>query len=199
MILTPYQEDTIKELFNIGMGHAAGALSDIINVHIELSIPSIRIAKFIDLESGNEHLGRGNYSSVRMNFKGFVNGTAALVFPPDSALKLIATVTEEKLETPDMDSLKTGVLTEIGNIIVSQILSAISNTFEERLEYSVPSYFDGPITKMMETSDSPLELAILIIDTTFQIKDLQITGDVVLFLKLGELASFVESVEKCLS
>ena len=90
------------------------------------------------------------------------------------------------------------ILTEIGNIIVSQILSAISNTFEERLEYSVPSYFDGPITKMMETSDSPLELAILIVDTTFQIKDLQITGDVVLFLKLGELASFVESVEKCL-
>ena len=198
MLLTPDQEDAIKELFNIGAGHAAGALSELTNSHIELTVPSIRVVKLADLESGTEILGKGVYSSVRMHFTGFMNGSAALVFPPDSALKLIATVTEDTSVTPDMDSLKAGVLTEIGNIIITQVLSVISNTFQKRLEYSVPSYFEGRLVNLIETSDPSAELVILIIDTKFTIKDLQIAGDVVLFFELGELDSFVELVEGCL-
>lgn len=198
MILTPDQEDTIKELFNIGAGHAAGALSELTHCHIELSIPSIQIVKFSDLKQGHERLGTGDYASVRMHFKGFMEGSAALVFPPESALKLIAAVSEDETATPDMDSLKSGVLTEIGNIIISQILSVISNTFQQRLEYSVPFYVEGPIAHMVEAHDSPEEMAIMIIDTMFNIKELKITGDVILFLKISELANFVETVESLL-
>lgn len=198
MILTPDQEDTIKELFNIGAGHAAGALNELTNCHIELFIPSIKIVKFSDLEQGNERLGTGDYASVRMHFKGFMEGSAALVFPPDSALKLIAAVSEDEKATPDMDSLKSGVLTEIGNIIISQILSAIGNTFQQRLEYSVPFYVEGPIINMIETHGSPEEMVIMIIDTMFNIKELKITGNVILFLKIDELTSFVEKVESLL-
>ncbi len=195
MILTPDQEDTIKELFNIGAGHAAGALSELTNAHIELFVPSLRIVKFIDLVNGNERLGLGKYSSVRMQFSGFLKGTMALVFPPESALKLIAIVTEDNLDTPDMDSLKAGVLTEIGNIIISQILGVISDTFHKRLHYSVPSYMESQITQLIESDEPQSEMVIIIIDTKFHIKDFKITGDIVLFLKLKELNSFIENLE----
>lgn len=199
MILTPDQEDAIKEFINIGAGHAAGALSELTESHVKLSIPAIKVVKLADLEKEDDSFTKEISSSVRINFKGFTDGTAALVFPPASTLKLVSLVSDEEFGTPDMDSVQAGILTEIGNIILNHILGAIGNIFQQHLEYNVANYVEGEIIKLIEPDDSTPDLVIMIIDTQFNLKDLEITGDVVIFFKLGSLTKFVEAVENVLS
>ena len=199
MILTPDQEDAIKEFINIGAGHAAGALSDLTETHVKLSIPAIKVLKLADLNKEDESITKEVSSSVRINFKGFSDGTAALVFPPASALKLVSLVSDEEFGTPDMDSVQAGILTEIGNIILNHILGAIGNIFQQHLEYNVANYVEGEIVNLIEPEDSVPDLVIMIIDTQFNLKELEITGDIVIFFKLGSLDKFIEAVENCLN
>jgi chemotaxis protein CheC len=199
MILNPEQEDAIKEFINIGAGHAAGALSDLTETHVKLSIPAIKVVKLADLKKEDESLSKDVASSVRINFKGFSDGTAALVFPPASALKLVSLVSDEEFGTPDMDSVQAGILTEIGNIILNHILGAIGNIFQQHLEYNVANYVEGKIINLIEPEDSVPDLVIMIIDTQFNLKELEITGDIVIFFKLGSLDKFIEAVESCLN
>jgi len=199
VILTPDQEDAIKEFINIGAGHAAGALSDLTETHVKLSIPAIKVLKLADLNKEDESITKEVSSSVRINFKGFSDGTAALVFPPASALKLVSLVSDEEFGTPDMDSVQAGILTEIGNIILNHILGAIGNIFQQHLEYNVANYVEGEIVNLIEPEDSVPDLVIMIIDTQFNLKELEITGDIVIFFKLGSLDKFIEAVENCLN
>ncbi|MFN2462113.1 MAG: chemotaxis protein CheC, partial [Candidatus Velthaea sp.] len=47
--LSDLQKDALKEVGNIGAGHAATALSQLLNTTVKLSEPSIDVIKFRDL------------------------------------------------------------------------------------------------------------------------------------------------------
>ncbi|WP_380081229.1 chemotaxis protein CheC [Kluyvera intermedia] len=41
--MSEIEADSLKEIFNIGVGHAAAAMSDIVNEEVRMSVPSVRI------------------------------------------------------------------------------------------------------------------------------------------------------------
>ena len=82
-------------------------------------------------ESGEEWL-----SMVSLNFSGGTDGVAMLAFPLESAAKLVSIVsivTERDLMSCDIDSLKEGALTEIGNIIMNGVMGSFANILKLRL------------------------------------------------------------------
>ena len=179
----------------MGMGYAMGSLSELTGSHINLTVPSIWAANISDLKKESSPFSRERFASVRMSFKGFLEGAAALAFPPESALKLVSALTRENLGTPDMDSVKTGVLTEVGNIIISNVLGTMGNFFEKRLEYSIPAYIEGWLLDLIADSDAEDEYVILVINTEFFSTDLEIKGDVIIFVKVKSLPSFLKAVD----
>src|SRR5512135_3103507 len=85
---TEYQLDALRELINIGVGRAAKVLSEMVNARIILQVPFIKLLTPENLRREMGHLGEGLLAAVRLGFKGPFSGTAALVFPSDSASKL---------------------------------------------------------------------------------------------------------------
>ena len=54
-----------------------------------------------------------------MTFQGGLDGCAFLVFPHTSAARLLSAVTGDDAGGDDMDSLRSGALTEVGNILIN--------------------------------------------------------------------------------
>jgi chemotaxis protein CheC len=130
------QQDALRELSNIGMGHAATALSTLVGRTILLRVPTISIADLSevpDLLGGAELLVVG----VILGLEGDARGNMLLVLPQESAERLLQVLLGP--ENADLESaLGESTLQEIGNILGSSYLNALGDMLKLKLYPSIP-------------------------------------------------------------
>ncbi|OHD07518.1 MAG: hypothetical protein A2086_05625 [Spirochaetes bacterium GWD1_27_9] len=198
MELTDFQLDIIKELVNIGVGKASSLLNEIVKHHILLKVP---VAKIISNENDMKDELKNydeNISSIRLKFKGGFSGSSILIFSSKNASKLIDIVTDDIAQNYDFDSIRIGVLTEIGNILINAIVGSISNILNKYIKYSIPFYNESKISNIYELVKISIanKSDIIFIRSTFIIKDLEIKGDIILIFELDSLKNLIEEIEK---
>lgn len=194
MKLNPEQLDFLKELINIGVGRAAGVLSEMVNSRISLQVPYIKLLSPAELKQEMEQLGNYRVAAVRLGFKGPFSGSAALVFPPDSASKLVSVLTNEESGSLDLDSVRIGTLSEIGNIVINGVMGSISNVLKQCINYSLPNYFEDNIINFLMTPKPDPNAIILLAHTRFIIEQLQIEGDIILIFEVGSLDALLSGI-----
>lgn len=106
MKLTVDHIDALKELINIGVGRAAGVLNQMVHSHILLRVPAVEVLTLRELRRNMAGLGAEPVAAVRLSFDGDFSGEAELVFPPDSASRLVSLLTNESMGTPDLDAVR---------------------------------------------------------------------------------------------
>lgn len=186
MKLTPNQLNTLQEVFNIGVGRSAGVLNEMIGSHICLQIPILKIMSPVEAkEEMLDRLGLNRLSMVRLTFSGTLSGNAQLLFPTDSASKLVALITDEDLDLPDLDTIKIGALTEVGNIVLSGIMGSMSNLLKQNFEYLLPNYIEDTVDHLLDIQSPDAQVRILLAQTRFDVENMPITGDIVVLFKLG--------------
>ncbi|MFW6357846.1 MAG: chemotaxis protein CheC [Chroococcales cyanobacterium] len=196
MKLTNDQLDALQELINIGVGRAASTLNQMVNAHIYLQVPFITVVPLLDVkEQLKARLNENPLSSVQLSFNGLFSGVAQLVFPTDSASTLVAILTGEELGTPELDSVKIGTLTEIGNIVINGVMGSISNILRQHLDYSLPLYVEADIDHLLTTENFDPDVAILFAQARFKIEQLHIMGDIILIFKVGSLDALLSVLE----
>ena len=138
--LGPRQLDGLREIANIGAGHAATALSQLVNDRVMVSVPEIQIVR---LEDVPELLGEADevISAVMMKMLGDVTGRTVQIFPAPTASALVAAVTgRQQLEFPDhFGELEQSALKEVSNIIVAAYINALAEFMGMMLIISVPA------------------------------------------------------------
>ena len=144
--ITPQFKDALKEIINVGVGRAAGMLNELLNNHIELEVPRVDVIPFSEVEREFCLMGSQSVSAVRLRFKGPITGVSSLVFPTDSAAKLVDILMGEESLSADLDSIKIGTLSEVGNIILNAVMAAFGNLLETRLIYTIPAYMEGSMS-----------------------------------------------------
>lgn len=128
--------DFLRELSNIGVGHAATALSQLIGRQVGMRVPKVTI---VDLSSVPELMGGSEkiVSGVYLQVLGDARGGILLIFPDESSkalLKLLLKGEEDPLSEMGMSTLK-----EVGNILASAYLSVLGNMLDITLIPSIPS------------------------------------------------------------
>ena len=118
--------DFLKELLNIGVGKGANILNVMLRSHVQLTVPSVLLIDIEDLEAELGHIIREQISVVDLGFHDDLAGAAKLIFPRESAKKLVNMVLEEEDEV-EFDSIKADTLTEIGNVVLNSVTGTISN------------------------------------------------------------------------
>jgi chemotaxis protein CheC len=192
MKLTPNQLNTLQEVFNIGVGRAAGVLNEMIGSHICLQIPVLKILSPLEAkEEMLDRLGLNRLSTVRLTFSGTLSGNAQLLFPTDSASKLVDLITDEDLDLPDLDTIKIGALTEVGNIVLSGIMGSMSNLLKQNFEYLLPNYLEDTVDHLLDIQCPDVQVKILLAQTRFDVEDMPITGDIVVLFKLGSFENLI--------
>ncbi len=135
--LSVVQLDVLKEISNIGMGHAATALSQIIGQTVRLRVPRVTI---IEISQVPEHLGGAEQLMVgiTMQVLGDARGSIMLLFPRDSAHFLLGRLLGHEDRSSNLCEEDVSALKEVGNILASAYLSALGNMLGKVLIPSVP-------------------------------------------------------------
>jgi chemotaxis protein CheC len=197
MNLSFEQLDALQEIVNIGVGRAAGVLNEMIDSHIRLQIPYVRILTPATLHQQLKQQVNGEkISAVGLRFTGSFAGVAQLVFPKESASLLVSMLTGEEIGTPDIDSMKIGTLSEVGNIVINGVMGAISNVLHQHLEYSLPKYEEGTVELLWEKQSLADDTVILLAQTRFTIEKLQIEGDIILIFNVGSFDALLKAIQK---
>ncbi|MHC1712556.1 MAG: chemotaxis protein CheC [Solidesulfovibrio sp.] len=76
------QLDILQELINIGVGRAAGMLNQLVNTHIQLQVPVLRVLTPAQLADMYASRSSSVFSAVQLSFAGEFTGISALIFPP---------------------------------------------------------------------------------------------------------------------
>ena len=98
--LKAIQLDALKEVANIGAGHAATALSQMIGGTIMISVPTINISRLEEIPPQVAEPDEP-VAAVLMHMLGDLTGRTMLVFPRSSALRLAESALEEALEAAE--------------------------------------------------------------------------------------------------
>lgn len=133
--------DILKEVGNIGAGHAATALSTLLNKKIDMKVPSVRVVSFdevMDLAGGADNV----VASVFLRIEGEAPGSMFFILPLQHAEKFIGQLIDEQSfsfsEQPEND-LAFSALQELGNILSGSYLSSLSDFTGLTLYPSVPA------------------------------------------------------------
>ncbi|UOF92893.1 chemotaxis protein CheC [Fodinisporobacter ferrooxydans] len=172
--LGEFQYDVIREIGNIGAGHAATALSEILHTEVDMFVPSVQLISFdqiADVLGGSEQLVVG----VFLRMSGDIPGNMFFLLQIESAKKLVrAFMNNAKIAPPedqdDFSEMELSALSEVGNILAGSYLSSLAEFTKKRMTPSVPAIaidMAGAILSagLMQLGEAG-EYA-LVVDTTF--------------------------------
>ncbi|MCX7973716.1 MAG: chemotaxis protein CheC, partial [Candidatus Aminicenantes bacterium] len=195
MELSEEQRDAISELINIGFSRAAASLSDLTGRRIILHAPRISIHKVSELEQVLEELAGKELASVHQIFSGNVSGDAVIMLDLDGARALVKLLSEE--DEKELTESGREVLMEVGNILLNACLGMFGNLLKVHVTFSVPRLNLESLNAMLETlqvSEEGICYALLVY-TTFNVKELAITGFLVIILGVVSLERLIQAVE----
>lgn len=157
--LDEIQLSAVKEISNIGLGHAAKALADMTGQVFHISVPSVDsmpVEKAVEILGDPESVALGVY----MPFDGDLEGHLALLFPWSSARKLLDLLMGSSPESPaDVSEIEASAMLEIGNILNGSFLNAISDMNNLRVLCTPPSVGVEMMISIVETIVLEAELA----------------------------------------
>ena len=138
--LTAMEIDTLREIGSIGTGNAATALSSMIGREVRITYPEVRIMGYneaIEWIGGPEAITAG----VLAGISGQLNGIMLSVQQLDFVNLVFGTMFEKSLgDYSELDELGSSALIEIGNIMISTFINALSGLADVKVELTVPSF-----------------------------------------------------------
>ena len=134
--LTDQQLDGLREVANIGAGHAATALSQMTGQRIMISVPRVNVAPLEDVPNQIAE-PEEPVAAVLMRMMGDLTGLTLLVFPQASALQVAGLMMHRP--ATQMGAMEQSAIKEAGNILGAAYMNALAEFMGMILVPSPPS------------------------------------------------------------
>lgn len=132
--------DTIREIGSIGTGNAATALSGLLNREVNITFPDVRIRGYneaIDWIGGPEAITAG----VLVRLDGELCGIMLSVQQTDFVNLVLQSMVGREIERyEDLTELDRSALVEVGNIMISTFINALSGLADITVKMTVPAF-----------------------------------------------------------
>jgi chemotaxis protein CheC len=171
--LTTVERDALREVANIGAGHAATALSQMTDRTIMISVPEVSVRA---LEDVPELFGPPDtvVAAVLMHMMGDLTGRTAVILPVSGARALCDLLLRKpRGTTVAFGPMEESSLKETGNILTSAYLTALSDFMGMMLVPSVPSLvtdYVGAVLTAAHLSFVPERETVFCVDTAFRVE-----------------------------
>jgi chemotaxis protein CheC len=150
--LKPVQLDALREVANIGAGHAATALSQMTGATIMISVPQINIARLEDVPP-QITTDEEPVAAVLMAMLGDLTGRTLLVFPRPTAIRLAELMLRRPAgSSAGLGELEQSAVKEAGNILSAAYMNALSDFMGMMLLPSPPSLAVDMATAVLTTA-----------------------------------------------
>lgn len=195
-LLNSFHLDVLKEIGNIGAGNAATALAKLLNKKVEMKVPQIRIMGFSEV---NEVLGGAETPvvGILLAVLGDISGYILFVLEQSAANTLVNILMSKKPdEEMEYNEITLSALKEIGNILTSSYLSALSALTGLTIKPDVPALaidmagaiLSVPAIEFGKTTDT-----VLYIETEFIEGKDRVIGD---FFLVPDTESYIRLLDK---
>ena len=197
--LSELQHDALVEIFNIGVGHAAKSMSDIVNEEVTMSVPSITFVNRADAAAmlGNKETSR--VCGVSQHYEGAFQTEAILMFPEDKSLEIVRLMVGESVPLKELTDMEQEAMSEIGNIILNSCVGTLANIFAQELSGSLPQYHVGTSEEILTASGGHADTVVLMLHIDFILEKHQIHGYVAFILDLTALHDLQDQVDRYLA
>ncbi|MFC1601418.1 chemotaxis protein CheX [Candidatus Sumerlaeota bacterium] len=192
---TARQLEALRDLINAGVSKGGSVLNAMLGSSVILEVPSVTVVSVGEFAQEMRALGSDSLATVCLGFSGDFSGTARMIFPTAAASKLVTTLTGDEPGLEDLDSIRAGTLCEIGNIVLNGVVGTISNVFRFQLEYNVPYYQEKTAAGLLASANRDPETRILVARTRFEMAELEIDGDIVMFFEVKKLDAVIRLID----
>ena len=138
--LNSLEIDTLKEIGSIGTGNAATSLSQILGKAVRITLPEVRIMEYneaIEWIGGPETVTAG----VLVKMGGQLNGIMLSVQQLDFVNMVLDSMLGNHIEDySQLDEMGRSALIEIGNIMISTFINALSSLANISVDLTVPAF-----------------------------------------------------------
>lgn len=197
--LDSLRRDGLREVATIGAGHAATALSQLTDRRIMISVPQVRRVNFGEVPAMVSLFG-DHVAVVAMRMLGDLTGRSLLVFGEADAGRLCDLILRRPTSPKRaLGELEQSGLKEVGNIVCSAYLTALSNFMGMMLLPSVPALTIGPtadaIAATVDPNESESDL-VFCVDTAFRAdgSDAPLTGAFLLMPDQASIRAILEAI-----
>lgn len=146
MIIKNYNElsslelDTLKEIGSIGTGNAATSLSALIGQEVRIRMPEVRIMGYneaIEWIGGPEEITAG----VLVGMSGQISGIMLSVQQLEFVNLVLESMLDKTVEDySQLQELEGSALVEVGNIMISTFINALSGLADIEIDLTVPAF-----------------------------------------------------------
>ena len=138
--LSSLEIDTLREIGSIGTGNAATALSQMMNRPVRITLPEVRIMEYneaIEWIGGPEEVTAG----ILVKMSGDVGGIMLSVQKLDLVNVVLSTMLGESIDSyENLTELERSAMIEIGNIMISTFINAMSGLADLDIKLTVPAF-----------------------------------------------------------
>lgn len=198
--LSELENDALVEIFNIGVGHAAAAMSEIVNEEVTMSVPSIT---FLDRAEAAALLGSKRdgerICGVSQHYDGAFATEAILMFPEDKSLEIVRLMVGDSMPLDQLTEMEQEAMSEIGNIILNSCVGTLANLFDSELHGSLPVYHVGTSAEILSVCNEQGNDVVLMLHIDFVLSKHQIHGYVAFVLDLSALHDLKDQVSRYLA
>ena len=138
--LSSLELDTLKEIGSIGTGNAATSLSALIGKPVRIQQPEVRIMEYneaIEWIGGPEEITAGVLVGMSNQLSGIMLSVQQLDFVNLVLESMMNKTIEDYMELGEMEH---SALTEVGNIMISTFINALSSLAGIEIELTVPAF-----------------------------------------------------------
>ena len=138
--LSSLELDTLKEIGSIGTGNAATSLSALIGKTVRIQQPEVRIMGYneaIEWIGGPEEITAGVLVGMSGQLSGIMLSVQQLDFVNLVLESMMNKTIEDYMELGEMEH---SALTEVGNIMISTFINALSSLAGIEIELTVPAF-----------------------------------------------------------
>ena len=137
--LSSLELDTLREIGSIGTGNAATALSQMLNREVRITLPEVRIMGYneaIEWIGGPEEITAG----VLVKLSGHIGGIMLSVQQLEFVNLVLDSILHEKIsDYSQLEEMETSALIEVGNIMISTFINALSELAGVEINLTVPA------------------------------------------------------------
>lgn len=138
--LNSLELDTLKEIGSIGTGNAATSLSSLIGIPVRIQQPEVRIMEYneaIEWIGGPEPITAG----VLVGMSGQLSGIMLSVQQLEFVNLVLESMMQETIQDyMELEEMERSALTEVGNIMISTFINALSGLAGLEIELTVPAF-----------------------------------------------------------
>lgn len=194
--LNEIERDALTEVFNIGVGQAAAAMSQMVNEEVTLSVPSVEFLSRSAVARGlTQDVGQ-RICGVSQRFEGTFDADAILMFPESKSLEIVRMMIGEDIPLDELSDMEQEALSEIGNIILNALIGTLANVFGSEFSSSLPVFHLGTSSEILRVEQNTGDDVVMLLHIDFNLEKHHINGYVAFLLDVSSMRGLKDSLNR---